>query len=315
MRIAVLADIHGNLLALEAVLRHARGRGVDAVVNLGDSLSGPLMPLETAQFLMAQGWMTIAGNHERQLLTLGPAQWGLSDTYTHARLTARELDWLAGQPPTGRFLPEVFICHGTPQSDLDSLLETLEPTGCRTASAREVEDRLGDAGAEVILCGHTHVPRAVRTRSGQLVVNPGSVGLPAWEYTAIPRRGSRLGPRTPATPPWSGAAAIGPRPSMRSRTTTTPWPTWPPRGAARTGSPPSVQATCRPCRARLRDGTGPGRSPWFVAAGRAGVNGEATAMEAGRCWHARSSLILGDRLLFQALRAGLGSDSLASSGA
>jgi predicted phosphodiesterase len=188
MRIAVLADIHGNLLALEAVLRHARGRGVDAVVNLGDSLSGPLMPLETAQFLMAQGWMTIAGNHERQLLTLGPTQWGLSDTYTHARLSARELDWLAGQPSTGRFLPEVFICHGTPQSDLDPLLETLEPTGCRTASAREVEDRLGDAQAEVILCGHTHVPRAVRTRSGQLVVNPGSVGLPAWEYGDPPAR-------------------------------------------------------------------------------------------------------------------------------
>jgi predicted phosphodiesterase len=49
MRIAVLSDIHGDLAALEAVVRDFRDRGVDAVVNLGDSLSGPLLPLETAR--------------------------------------------------------------------------------------------------------------------------------------------------------------------------------------------------------------------------------------------------------------------------
>lgn len=48
MRIALLSDIHGNLAALEAVVADARRRGVDEFINLGDSLSGPLMPLETA---------------------------------------------------------------------------------------------------------------------------------------------------------------------------------------------------------------------------------------------------------------------------
>jgi putative phosphoesterase len=181
MRIAVLSDIHGNLLALEAVVRHLRSRAVDSVVNLGDSLSGPLLPRETAQFLMAQGWTTIAGNHERQVLTLGPGTWGPSDAYTYAQLSSRELDWLASQPPTRFFSPDVLLCHGTPDSDLDPLLETFEPNVNRPASAREVHVRLGTAGAAVVLCGHTHIPRAVRTRSGQLVVNPGSVGLPAWE--------------------------------------------------------------------------------------------------------------------------------------
>lgn len=71
MRIAILADIHGNLPALEAVADDLDRRGVDAVVNLGDSLSGPLLPRETAQFLMARDWLHLAGNHERQLLTLG----------------------------------------------------------------------------------------------------------------------------------------------------------------------------------------------------------------------------------------------------
>ena len=72
MRIALVSDIHGNLPALEAVVEDIERRGVDAIVNLGDSLSGPLMPLETARFLMAQDWVQLAGNHERQLLT-GPA--------------------------------------------------------------------------------------------------------------------------------------------------------------------------------------------------------------------------------------------------
>ena len=183
VRIAVLSDIHGNLPALEAVLRDLRDRGADAVVNLGDSLSGPLLPAETAQCLMALGWPTIAGNHERQLLTQGPGQWGPSDAYAHSRLSPAELDWIRAQPPTLAFSADVFMCHGTPDSDLDSLLEIIEPAGIRSATAREVDARLGGARAPVVLCGHTHVPRSVRAGSGQLIVNPGSVGLPALETT------------------------------------------------------------------------------------------------------------------------------------
>ena len=48
MRIAVVSDIHGNLPALQAVVADIARRGVDSVVNLGDSLSGPLLPRETA---------------------------------------------------------------------------------------------------------------------------------------------------------------------------------------------------------------------------------------------------------------------------
>jgi diadenosine tetraphosphatase ApaH/serine/threonine PP2A family protein phosphatase len=141
-----------------------------------------LLPLETARFLMAQEWPSIAGNHERQILTQGPGQWGPSDAYAHSRLGPAERTWIAALPATAWFSPEVFLCHGTPASDLDSLLETLEPSGLRAASAAEVEARLTVA-APVVLCGHTHVPRAVRSRSGQLVLNPGSVGLPALETT------------------------------------------------------------------------------------------------------------------------------------
>ncbi|CEJ09983.1 Calcineurin-like phosphoesterase superfamily domain protein [bacterium YEK0313] len=47
MRLAVIADIHGNVLALDAVLADVAGRGADRIVNLGDCVSGPLWPRET----------------------------------------------------------------------------------------------------------------------------------------------------------------------------------------------------------------------------------------------------------------------------
>ena len=61
MRLALVSDIHGNLPALEAVVADIRRHGVDQVLCLGDNLSGPLLPLETAQFLMASGWPVLAG--------------------------------------------------------------------------------------------------------------------------------------------------------------------------------------------------------------------------------------------------------------
>ena len=175
MRLAVVTDIHGNLLALEAVVKDMKRRGVDAVVNLGDNLSGPLLPLETAQFLMSQDWVHLAGNHERQLLTLGPGQRGASDEYT------QEFAWLASLRPSIQYTDEVLICHGTPDSDAIYFLETVEQTRLRPATSEEVDVRLGRVKAEIVLCGHTHIPRVVRASSSQIIVNPGSVGLPAYD--------------------------------------------------------------------------------------------------------------------------------------
>ncbi|MET3495805.1 metallophosphoesterase family protein [Variovorax boronicumulans] len=181
MRIAIVSDIHGNLPALEAVVEDIARRGSDAVVNLGDSLSGPLMPLETARFLMAQHWVHLAGNHERQLLSLPSARRGASDAFAHARLGAKEFEWMASLGHSLRLSPEVLLCHGTPASDLEYFLETVEPANFRAATQAEIDARLGEVDAELIACGHTHVPRVARAAGGQLIVNPGSVGLPAYD--------------------------------------------------------------------------------------------------------------------------------------
>jgi predicted phosphodiesterase len=181
MRIAVVTDIHGNLPALQAVVHDFERRGVERVINLGDSVSGPLLPLQTARYLMASGWLHLAGNHERQVLTQGPAQWSVPDAYAHAQLTAAEFAWMATLRPCLACDDDIYLCHATPRSDIEYLLETVEPQGVRIASADEVQQRLAGVGASLVLCGHTHHPRAMRSAAGQLIVNPGSVGLQAYD--------------------------------------------------------------------------------------------------------------------------------------
>jgi predicted phosphodiesterase len=181
MRIAVLSDIHGNLEALKAVLRDLADRRADTIVNLGDSLSGPLRPSETAAFLMAQPWPQLAGNHERQLLDFAPERRGPSDRYAHAQLGPEVFAWMAQLQPAQPLNEEVFLCHGTPRSDTEYFLDTVDAPRVRAATADEIEERLGPVSAAVVLCGHTHIPRIARSRTGQLLVNPGSVGLQAYE--------------------------------------------------------------------------------------------------------------------------------------
>jgi len=181
LRLAVVSDIHGNLAALRAVVEDIERRGVDGIVNLGDSLSGPLLPRETAEFLMAQDWVHLAGNHERQLLEVPPERQGPSDRYAHDALDEAAFAWMRGLVHAKALDDEVFLCHGTPRSDVEPFLHTVDGPRMREASEAELEERLGTVRARVVACGHTHVPRVARTREGQLLVNPGSVGLQAYE--------------------------------------------------------------------------------------------------------------------------------------
>jgi predicted phosphodiesterase len=207
MKIAVISDIHGNLNALQEVLADADRAGVDRIFNLGDTLGGPLASARTADLLMQRQIPMIAGNHERQLLTLPPDKLNRSDACTASEINAAQRAWLDSAPPTQWLSDEVFACHGTPSSDLDYWLETITDDfgqrgspGMRAATQPEVVQRLGKGPhtdkASVILCGHTHVPRVVQVQVPSrsmsdpripvrtiTIVNPGSVGLPGYDDT------------------------------------------------------------------------------------------------------------------------------------
>jgi predicted phosphodiesterase len=179
--LAVLSDIHGNLPALEAVVADAERRGCSAFVNLGDIVSGPLWPAETADYLNEREWPTIRGNHERQLLAGDADRMIPSDAYAFACLSDRHLAWLLALPETMKLENGVFLCHGSPSSDLVYLMEHVDEAGLRRASDEQLLERLGDRREKIVFCGHTHLPRVAVLGDGRLVANPGSVGLAAYE--------------------------------------------------------------------------------------------------------------------------------------
>ncbi len=195
MRLAVIADVHGNVLALDAVLADIGRQGVDKTVNLGDVVSGPLWPRETYERLATLGFPTVRGNHDRALCDpvagLGPSN---SYAVAQLRVAANPRSWerqavrdlaadackaLATLPLTLEPLPGVVACHGTPTSDTTYFLEQVTDGALRLASVASIRQQLGSLTASLVLCGHTHVQRLVQI-GGTLIVNPGSVGCPAY---------------------------------------------------------------------------------------------------------------------------------------
>jgi predicted phosphodiesterase len=179
LRIAVIADVHGNLAALEAVMAAIPACGADAKVNLGDLISGPFDPAGSADAQMNSGYLTIAGNHERQLMDESD---GAFDVLSRPLLSPDHWVWIRSLPATLTLADgEVFACHGSPAGgDLEYLLEDVSSGRAVLDTEDAILARLAGIGnARVVLCGHTHTQRIV-TAGGVLVVNPGSVGMPGY---------------------------------------------------------------------------------------------------------------------------------------
>jgi diadenosine tetraphosphatase ApaH/serine/threonine PP2A family protein phosphatase len=181
MRFAAIADVHGNHLALEAVLADIRVQGIDDIVHLGDMASGPLDARRTMDTLMALDAVHVLGNHDRYLIDRPPEKMGSWDRPAHAQLDARHLDWLRAVPKTAVYRDQVFLCHATPDNDEIYWLETVQPDGAvRLSTLETIEKYAHGITQSLILCAHTHIARAVRLRDGRMIVNPGSVGSPGF---------------------------------------------------------------------------------------------------------------------------------------
>jgi predicted phosphodiesterase len=186
MRLAVISDVHGNLAALEAVVADIRRRGADLIVNLGDCTSGPLWPKETCDHLRDMTIPTVRGNHDRVVGEDDARQMGLSDRFAFDRLSKDQRRWLSALPTTLELEPGLGLFHAMPCSDASYLLETVVDERLVLASGADISARLESFQGRIALCGHSHQPRAVRLPSGVLVVNPGSVGCPAYEDDSPP---------------------------------------------------------------------------------------------------------------------------------
>lgn len=180
MRLAVLSDIHGNLRALEAVHAQIKDNSPDIIVNLGDCLSGPLWPEESAQYLIAENWPTVRGNHDRVLVEHPVSGLEDVDAFTHERLSQASLSWLAALPLTLSPVSELLLCHGSPSDDDVFLLEEDGGDHFFPSNERQIRLKLGSVDAGLTLCGHTHTPRVVHLPGRQTILNPGSVGVQAF---------------------------------------------------------------------------------------------------------------------------------------
>jgi putative phosphoesterase len=184
MRVAVLADIHGNLPALEAVLRDVEEAGVDAVVLAGDIADGP-MPVQTLNVLERLGERAIwvRGNTDRCLADAFDGSFVASGlaanapaeyfAWCAARIQQAHRDRLASLPLTvtldiDRLGPVAFF-HGTARDDNEFILVDSPISQYRAAFAAAPEP--------TVVIGHTHMPFD-RLADRRRVINPGSVGLP-----------------------------------------------------------------------------------------------------------------------------------------
>jgi putative phosphoesterase len=197
MRVATLYDLHGNLRALEAVLREIPDEAT--IVVGGDVCAGGTHPSETLERLRALGervrWLR--GNADRELT---PGEKGLAPLEvieeTRASLTAEQIAFLYRLPPTVQ-IAEMLFCHATPRNDLDIFTE-------RTPEER-IADFFADVDADVVVCGHTHT-QFERTIAGKRVINSGSVGMPYedapgayWTLDLVPRHTEYEGAEPPKT--------------------------------------------------------------------------------------------------------------------
>ena len=168
MTVAVIADVHGNAWALDAVVADARAHGATTFLDLGDTLDGPLDATGTADRLIALGALTVRGNHDRLMVEGGGAP-----------IEPEHRAWLAAFPAVAAH-EDIVLFHGSPRDDLECLVDDPAPGGTRTRDPEEIAARVEGIDARLILCGHTHHPRLIELPDGRWVCNPGSVGLQAY---------------------------------------------------------------------------------------------------------------------------------------
>lgn len=187
MKIAIISDIHGNLDALNAVLRDIEQNKCQKIFCLGDLVMAGAEPHETLNkihdLIKTKDITIIQGNTDKMLSVFSletheeilkvnevMANAYLSD---NELLTEEEKSFLKELPPQKKITVgnlKILLVHGSPRRNDENIFPNLK--------IEEVEEMIKDTDANIIFCGHTHMPCGYQTNSEQTVVNVGSVGRP-----------------------------------------------------------------------------------------------------------------------------------------
>jgi diadenosine tetraphosphatase ApaH/serine/threonine PP2A family protein phosphatase len=126
---------------------------------------------------------SIAGNQDRQIFEATSDDLAANKTlaFVVANLGEEPIAWLRTLPTTAVMNGKVFLCHGAPTSDTPYLLEDINSGGPVVRAEHAIVELLATVREPVLLCGRAHIPRMVQLVGGQLIVNPGSVGVPAYD--------------------------------------------------------------------------------------------------------------------------------------
>lgn len=189
MRLAILSDIHGNLVALKAVLSDLQRRKAEHILCLGDVAATGPQPCEVIELLQPLKWPCVMGNTDEKLADnipeeLEAGQMSEEDTrrmlelddWTRRRLRKAHRNYLSSFKPTVMFSPKngpsILCYHGSPRSNREGIHATTPED--------KLTEYLEGFDADIFAGGHTHTQMFRRFRRS-IIVNPGSVGLPFQE--------------------------------------------------------------------------------------------------------------------------------------
>lgn len=190
MKIAVMSDIHGNMEALEAVLDDIKSQFCDKIFCLGDyAMAGPEPDKTVAKFMSLQNELDITmiqGNTDLMIAEY------TDKTFEDLKMTApvmaealkndvkllsaeqiEFLKSLKSQELINEEGVKILLVHGSPRKNNENILPD--------TPLSEVENMLTNVDADIVLCGHTHIPCGFQTQNRITVVNVGSVGRPFTE--------------------------------------------------------------------------------------------------------------------------------------
>lgn len=183
MRAAVISDIHANFIALQEVMKDIEREGCEKIFCLGDLILAGPQPRMTIDFVKDQNWTIIQGNTDKLISDFGPEVIEMMKEKYPIMANAivddmfyveeERRNFLNSLPPQLELEIEgirVLLVHGSPRANNEDILPE--------RPIEEIEEIIKGVDADLILCGHTHVPCGYQTNNKQTVVNVGSVGRP-----------------------------------------------------------------------------------------------------------------------------------------